>query len=267
MYIVSARARFSDPDVLSDTGHGFREIDLSNDGVLRTFADATDFGRALAGRSVLLLVHGYNNEQDDVYDAYAVIEDQLGRHVAGGHDDVIGYAWPGGDMGLDWWASKKRANAVARRFRFLLETLADHAAAIDIMSHSLGARVVLKALKRTERARLVRHYFSMAPAVDDEVLERDEEFHAALGKAEGIYVFHSRRDGVLRWLYGVAELDCALGLSGPEDRAWIQNRAKNVFVVNCKKRVPDHGDYKASRHVYRYIAGALEKRPARFRTL
>ena len=267
MYIVSARADFSDPDVLSATGHGFREIDLASDAVVRTFGDAAAFGRAIAGQSVLLLVHGYNNEQDDVHDAYAVIEEHIDRHVAGAYDRVIGYAWPGGDMGLDWWASKKRANAVARRFRFLLEGLAGHAASIDIMSHSLGARVVLKALKRTERVPLVRHYFCMAPAVDNEVFERDEEFNAALARAAGIHVFHSNRDDVLGWLYRVAELDCALGLSGPEDRAWIQRHARNVFVVNCKKRIADHGDYKASGPVYGYIAGALDRRPGRFRTL
>lgn len=267
MLIASARANFSDPDVLGDSRHGFREIDLASDDVVHTFADADELGQAIAGQTVLLLVHGYNNEQDDVYDAYTVIEDRVARHVAGAYDRVVGYTWPGGDMGLDWWASKNRANAVSRRFRFLLEALAGHAAAIDVMSHSLGARVVFKALKRAERAALVRHCFCMAPAVDNEVFERDEEFHDALGKAEGIYVFHSNRDGVLGWLYRVAELDCALGLSGPEDRAWIQRRARNVFVVNCKKRIADHGDYKASAPVYGYIAGALERRPGRFRTL
>lgn len=265
MIIISSRKSFSNPDRLSDSGHEIKDINLSNDAVVSQLT-SPELLQMLTNRKVLMLIHGYNNEQDEVHDAYAVIEQNVQQHLADQYDFVLGYSWPGGDQGLDWWASKRRANAVARRFRFLLETLSASAADLDLMSHSLGARVVLKALKHTN-AKLVRNYYCTAPAVDNEVLERGEEFDDSVDKVESLYVFHSKKDGVLAGVYRVAELDNALGLYGPEDRQYILNSARNVYVANCKKRVESHGAYKRTPAVYGYILAALNGRKPRFKTL
>ncbi len=100
MYIISSRRNFSDPDVLSATGHMFREIDLSTDSVDQSFDDPTQFTKEIARQRVLLLVHGYNNEQDEVYDAYSVIENKVRTHMTQEYDEVIGYSWPGGDLSI-----------------------------------------------------------------------------------------------------------------------------------------------------------------------
>ncbi len=267
MLIMSSRKNFSDPDVLSDSGHFYREIDLSNDSTINEFSDQSSFIQHISGKKVLILVHGYNNEQGDVHDAYAVIENKVQQHMNNEYDFILGYSWPGGDKGLEWWASKKRANSVARRFRFLLQALSQTATSIDIMSHSLGARVVLKALKQVQEVKIVRNYFCTAAAVDNEVLEKNEEFSESIDKAEAIFVFHSNKDGVLSLSYRIAELDRALGLSGPEDKAYIQNKTKNIYVANCKYRVDSHGEYKRSDHIYQYMRGALVKKPTKFKTL
>jgi len=244
MIIISSRKSFNNPDVLSDKGHQIKEIDLSNDNEVRSTVSEGDLYQELLGKRVLMLVHGYNNEQDEVYDAYSVIENKTNDFLGNEYDFVIGYSWPGGDKGLEWWASKKRANAVARRFRFLIEGLTTNVKALDVMSHSLGARVVLKALKQSSRNRVLRNYYCTAPAVDNEVLEQGEEFHSSVEKSDRIYVFHSKKDGVLAGAYRVVEFDNALGLYGPEDKQYIQNKTKNIFVANCKKRVDSHGAYK-----------------------
>ena len=221
MYIISSRRYFSDPDRLSASGHTIREIDFSNDSVSHSFKDFGEFSARISGQRLLLLVHGYNNEQDEVYDAYSVIERKVQSHLNNEYDLVIGYSWPGGDTELDWWSSKRRANAVARRFRFLIHTLVASAHALDMMSHSLGARVIFKALKQASTINgnsIVRNYFCTAASVDNEVLEMGEEFHTAIDKFDGIYVFHSRKDEILYYAYRAAEFDQALGLSGPEDK-------------------------------------------------
>jgi esterase/lipase superfamily enzyme len=248
----------------------FREINLSTDSVVQSFDDLTEFTRAIAGQRVLLLVHGYNNEQDEVYDAYSVIEDKVRTHMSHEYDEVIGYSWPGGDVGLEWWSSKRRANAVARRFRFLLRDISASVDSIDVMSHSLGARVVLKGLKQFHGGNdvaTIRNYYCTAAAVDNEVLEAGEEFHDSVDKITSMFVFHSRKDGVLSYAYRAAEFDRPLGLSGPEDKAYVQRRTKNIFVVNCKKKIESHGAYKRSDDIYAYMASALTKKPPRFITL
>ncbi len=267
MIIISSRKSFNNPDVLSDSGHEYREIDLSDDSLIRKIESEAQLLSELEEKRVLMLVHGYNNEQDEVYDAYSVIEKKVTHHLGEEFDLIIGYSWPGGDKGLEWWASKKRANAVARRFRFLVEKISAKTSSLDVMSHSLGARVVLKALKQSQHESLLRNYFCTAPAVDNEVLERGEEFHDSVSKNEGIFVFHSKRDGVLAGAYRIAEFDNALGLYGPEDKQYIQNKTKNIYVANCKRRVDSHGAYKRSDAVYKYIASSLAKAPVKFKTL
>lgn len=267
MLIISSRKKFNDPDKLKSHGHGFKEINLLTDLSVRDLQE-DEFLNEVSGKNVLLLVHGYNNEQDEVYDAYTVIENKLSEHTSNKYDLVIGYTWPGGDKGIEWYSSKRRANSVARRFRSLISSMSKKANSIDIMSHSLGARVVLKALKQADNKIIIRNYFCMAAAVDNEVLEKGEEFHSSAGKSERIFVFHSKKDGVLSVAYRMAEWDNALGLYGPEDKAYIQNRAKTIFVANCKKVVGSHGAYKRSNAIYKYINKVLTKVPTkRFVTL
>lgn len=266
MIIISSRKDFDDPDNLSRDGHRIKEIDLANDTVVR---DLTMQGLVteLQGQTVLVLVHGYNNEQFEVYDAYKVIEDKVNALTPGVYDAVIGYSWPGGDRGLEWWQGKSRANAVARMFRSLIEEMSNSVNAVDLMSHSLGARVSFKALKESPVQTVVRNYFCTAPAVDNECLEPSEEFFESLSSCGRLFVFHSARDGVLRISYEAAEWDRALGLYGPEDKDYISRRARTIYVANCKKIVRKHGGYKRADGVYKYISAYHTTNPAKFKTL
>lgn len=263
MILISSRADFTNPDVLLPEGHLIKEINLSNDAFIRDI-DLNTLLSELRGKTVCLLVHGYNNEYDEIRDAYQIVEQNIRAKISN-YSLVIGYSWPGGNRGLEWWDAKSRANAVARRFRLLLELLSANSQ-IDIVSHSLGARVSLKALKDATRM-LVRNYYCMAGAVDNESIEIGEEFYPALRNLNKLYVMHSARDEVLASAYRAAEFDNALGLFGPEDRSQVENSLKNVYVVNCKRVVSHHGGYKRSLDVFDYLAFTQSKNPNQFVTL
>ncbi|SET08179.1 Alpha/beta hydrolase of unknown function [Nitrosomonas marina] len=94
----------------------------------------------LKNKNTLILVHGYNNEQFEGYDAYQIIENQIKKIIPGIYDYVINYSWPGGDQLLEWWQVKTRSNSIARVFRFLIEALAGTANSLDMMTHSLGEK-------------------------------------------------------------------------------------------------------------------------------
>lgn len=210
MIIISARKDFDDPERLAED-HQIKEIDLTKEKKSGSPIKITK--NEVSEKNILILIHGYNNERDEVYDAYQIIEKNINSHIPNRYDMIVGYSWPGGDDWHDWWKSKSRANGVARKFRFLLESLHGLNASVDLMSHSLGARVCLKALKETDaNDALVKNYYCMAPAVDNECLEPDEEFHDALNACERLFVFHSARDKVLKVSYFMAEWDRALGL-------------------------------------------------------
>jgi pimeloyl-ACP methyl ester carboxylesterase len=264
MIIISSRDDFINPDRLLPEGHLIKEIDMRDNSIVRSI-ELDDLAMELIGKKICLLVHGYNNEHEEVRDAYEIIEENIRLTLPGQYDEVIGYSWPGGDRKFEWRDAKARANAVGRRFRILLERLSQNTE-IDLVSHSLGARVALKALKEASTA-LIRHYYCMAAAVDNESLEIDQEFNASLNAVGNLFVMHSARDGVLSAAYATAERDTALGLFGPEDIRQVETLLRNVFVANCKRVVTFHGGYKRSEDVYRYMARTQTQTPARFETL
>ena len=271
MIIISCRENFDNPDQLKDTGHECREIDLNTDEVIRHLS-LEHLRNELKNKRILILVHGYNNEQGEVHDAYSVVESKIQQHLSHAYDIVIGYSWPGGDSFTDWWSSKKRANAVARRFRFLLEDLALNQVNIDLMSHSLGARVVLKSLKLSHRQlnkpkRLIQNYYCLAAAVDNESLEKDEEFSQSINHIECLSIFHSKNDPILGLVYTGTEFDRALGYSGPEDISYTLTNLNNVYINNCKKIIKKHGAYKYSDQIYLQIDKLQQNKSQQFTSL
>lgn len=254
MYLVSTRRELLDEDRTGPTTYWSLDVCQGcEDDSTRTKIEPGAFFDRFRQKNVLVLVHGYNNEFGDVVRAYDTIEHKVARFLDDWYDDVIGFTWPGGDNVLDWHAPKRRAGVIGPRLAQFIAQLGPKAYNIDLMSHSLGSRVTLKALSRVKPG-AVRASFLMASAIDNESIEPGEKyFDAAKRGAEESVVFHSKHDGVLRTAYRIAEWDNALGLYGPENPAEIGDRLPNVSVANCKHVIQAHGDYKDSDSVYRFI--------------
>lgn len=252
MIIVSARKNFVEPDRLLPEGHIIREVDLTND-TTKNEITHNQLLDEVKEKNICILVHGYNNEYFEVNDAYQIMENNIHNKLSDTYQKIIGYSWPGGDQRLDWFNAQSRANAVARRFRHFLESIRPKAKSIDLISHSLGARVSLKALKESQGT-LIDNYYCMAGAVDNESLEHGKEFFESRTSAKKIYVLHSAKDGVLATAYRAAEFDNALGLFGPEDKSAVEATESNIYVANCKRVIENHGGYKRSKAVFDYIA-------------
>ena len=102
MLLVSSRAdfwsstNFSDEDAIGDVvlerPSASRDRDMPR----------AEYLKALAGRKVLLLVHGYNNTEDAVALAYARIERAVNKAFGRHYDVITGYTWPGGAIGLSY---------------------------------------------------------------------------------------------------------------------------------------------------------------------
>lgn len=216
----------------------------------------SDIQKQVSGKRVLLLVHGYNNEFDDVVRAYSLIEDHIGRLMKDKYDLIIGYTWPGGDDRFDYFSAKTRTGALSPRFQETLRKLhsaSTRPAALDIMTHSMGARLALESLKLLTTRGVVRNLFLMASAVDNESIERGEEYFTANGRVRNSFVFHSKHDQVLSLAYRIAEFDRALGLHGPEDPADVMQHSTHTLVINCKHHINGHGDYKGEDEIYRFL--------------
>ena len=179
---------------------------------------------------------------------------------AASYDALIGFAWPGGAVGVSFPFARQRAAESASRFSSLLAALRGVGATIDLNTHSLGAHVAFEAL-REGTPQIVRNSWNFAPAVDNESIELGERYHDASGRCQSFYVFHSRNDSVLRVWYRVGDLfdfDTALGFSGPEDPGAIIRHSRNVRVVNCKDVVQSHGGYRSAGQVWAFMSQQLQ---------
>ena len=254
MWIISSRKDFTHSETL---------IESSNDDLIRKFdVYSHNFGidgqldaflNCIKGKPVILLIHGYNNEIDDVMHAYAILNTKLCKLEIQDYC-VLGYTWPGGDDIFDYYTAKNRTTSVALRLSRLFNQMSE-VASLDVMTHSMGAHVLFKALQNRENS--IRYHFAMASSVDNEAIERGERYHTASNACKLNFIFHSKNDDVLGLGYGIAEWDTALGYSGPEDPASTEN---NVKIINCKRVVTHHGGYKYSLPVFKFIGKILKSK-------
>jgi len=123
---------------------------------------------------------------------------------------IINISWPGDTGSTDFMQAELNAMNAGRRLVPLLQQLQDAGIAVNLITHSLGARVALTALNilgTTGRHNLVDHLFLWQPAVADNALSNDPErdvhplrlgvFPTAYQAARQIVVLHSKGDGIL----------------------------------------------------------------------
>jgi esterase/lipase superfamily enzyme len=271
MLIVSCRRDFWSSTDFSTTDE-VRRVNLATGA--STGVPQAAFLDELAGKRVTVLIHGYNNEELDVLKSYSTIDTQMRLlgFLGGGaasYDRLVGFAWPGGALGVAFPFARQRAVEAAPRLARVLTTLQSAGAVIDLNTHSLGAHVTLEALRDTPP--LVRNAWNFAAAVDNESIEIHERYYPASRRCNRFFVFHSKNDPVLRIWYRIGDLwdfDTALGYSGPEDPAAIINNSPHVRVINCKDVVQSHGGYRSSGQVWAYMSRELSSpSPDQFVTL
>ncbi len=205
----------------------------------------------LAGKRVCILVHGYHVDMKSALDAYGQIE----KRIPFGYDELIGFLWPGSPIALGFFPAISRATESGQYLAQLAYELSCAGCTVDIETHSLGARVALKAIDDGVN---VRNLILTAPAVDDGVLRPGGEFGLSVCHANRVAVLYSKNDPVLRYAYFAAELILeqrsvhALGLDGPESPA-----PANVSGFDLSESIHGHGEYKDCPKVYEIWRGLV----------
>jgi esterase/lipase superfamily enzyme len=227
--------------------------------------DEQNLANQMRGKRVLILVHGFRNTLANVGKAYQTILKQIigsNLRADGAYDLVLGFTWPGFITPLGFFPAKPFANRSAGYFRGLLELASAQAKAVDVQTHSLGAVVALQALSSGTTAK-IDNLLLTAPAVDDEVLQPQKEYNAALKYCRRCIVYHSDKDEVLKFAYRIGdgpEFDRALGWKGPQNRELIIEKCQNVFVIDCRNAVDSHGGYRFAGAFYDHWGRLLENR-------
>jgi len=176
----------------------------------------------IAGRNVLLGIHGFNINRTEGVASLARLENALGL---AGESTFVGVLWPGDSFikALGYSGEKTTASTVGRHLAHFCNDRLKGAASLSFVAHSLGARVALEAVQKLDRkAGMV---CLVAAAIERTCL--DAEYSQALANAEKISVLASREDEVLRYAFPVGNLfahaidptanplSSALGYAGP----------------------------------------------------
>jgi len=217
----------------------------------------------LKDKKILLVVHGFNNSANEAMQTYRSVTEHIaalrGANGDAFYDVVIGYLWPGYQNKLDYYAAKKHACELKEKMEAHLRFLSSIAAKVDVMAHSMGNRLVFEALnfpRKNDEKKLVQNFYSLAAAVNNESIEKKHKYFHSSKNCEDIFVFHSKQDEVLEFLYTIAEWDRALGFEGVEN---LKKLPKNVQLIDCTTFVTGHSQYFNASNVYGFIRGELLK--------
>lgn len=196
----------------------------------------------VAGRNLLLGTHGFNVN----YEEGARSLGQLERRLALGPSDLfIGVLWPG-----DFWIPVVNypfegddANVCGAKLARFCNAWLGPAQSLSFVSHSLGGRLMLEAVKRL--ARRARSLCLTAAAIDRDCLTN--EYADAAGNADRLAVLASHNDLVLKLAFrlgdpisdllrdGRISAERALGYDGPP--------AVPPPPVAPPWQIPDQSDY------------------------
>jgi len=220
------------------------------DGTTRETIFPDDLRQRVAGRAVVLATHGFNVSGEDGVLSLTGWE-KLARLPP--PFVFIGVLWPGDsrfvpvlDYPIEGGVAVKAGKLLAR----FIDVQMAGAASISMVSHSLGARVMLECVRRLHRPR-VRTLMLMAAAVEWDSLS--SEYADSVAKVGRLHVVASREDLVLeaafpvgnpftQWLLkGHPLFRKALGREGPA-------RPELLPVPHQVWQLPDgwkfgHGDY------------------------
>jgi pimeloyl-ACP methyl ester carboxylesterase len=222
-----------------------------------------EFERRTRGRKLVLATHGFNvNSEEGLselgkWDALCALPEPWA---------YVGVLWPGDSTFLPLLDYPLEGLVALHSGRLLARFLNDHAAgaaSISLVSHSLGARMVLETIQNLKRR--VAVLILMAGAIEDDCLSN--EYAQAMKQVAQVHVLASRSDWVLKAAFPLGNLvgeilmhghpyfRAALGLQGPHSVAEIE-------ALYQLWQIPDdwdyaHGDYLPGQQVEPRMAPPL----------
>ncbi len=233
------------------------------------------FKKRIKGKRVLLLIHGYNLDFLDVLASYSTlhqnIQQELSHPELSHYHEVIGYTWHVGKHDVDdakfsYAKAKRNAKKASKRLHKLLQKTLKNATSIDVISHSLGSRVLLTALadhdktssKQTSKKPLIRNHFCVAAAVNNSCFQKGKHLRNATKQTEATWIFYSKNDASLQTKKLLAKSNSAMGLTGP--KAKKNKLPKRTASIDCSSFIYSHGAYKRVPIFYSCLGDILEGR-------
>jgi len=214
-------------------------------------------------KDMLLLVHGFNNDFDEVTAAYLDFDRRI--RAAGYKGNTMGFTWPSFGQWFQYFGDVEQVEYAAFGFlNFLLAfrpLLGEEK--FHVNTHSMGAHLLITALAAYSRIDAIEEpvpgYFIVdemtffAADVSNEILEKGEDGNIAVGEASRLTSYFSYKDPIL----GSSEVvnrDGRLGLAGAERPSRLP---RNAFQIDCSTLIESHSAYRDSTEVMEDLAEVL----------
>jgi len=158
----------------------------------------------IAGRDVLFGTHGFHVNRADGMANLGHWTEWLNL---GPNGFFVGVLWPGDSRWvpfIDYPAEGDEAIKSGQLLAQYVSTKLMGVASWSFVSHSLGARLVLEAIRGLKGLRKLKTVTLMAAAIDDTCLS--DEYQDAASKMQKISALGSRSDDVLKWAFPAGNL-------------------------------------------------------------
>ena len=212
-----------------------------------------------AGRPILFLIHGFNNEFKDVTKAYLDFEKRIRQ--AGFQGNVVGFTWPSYGQWFQYFGDKEQvefaAPALVKFLQKFLPCLGQNA--LHVNTHSMGAYLLFRALASYPgNGVIIDDMTCFAADVTNDVLEKREIGYRAARRVNRLTSYFNRHDPVLG-ASAFANVDGRLGMNGADEPDLLPD---NAFQVDCSTVVEGHSDYRKSTDVMHDLAAILKGDPS-----
>jgi esterase/lipase superfamily enzyme len=214
-------------------------------------------------KDMLLLVHGFNNDFDEVTAAYLDFERRI--RAAEYKGNTMGFTWPSFGQWFQYFGDVEQVEYAAFGFlNFLLAfrpLLGEEK--FHVNTHSMGAHLLITALAAYSRIDAIEEpvpgYFIVdemtlfAADVSNEILEKGEDGNIAVGEASRLTSYFSYKDPILG-ISQVVNRDGRLGLAGAERPSRLP---RNAFQIDCSTLIESHSAYRDTTEVMGDLAEVL----------
>jgi len=219
-------------------------------------------------KDILMLIHGFNNDFEDVTRAYLDFQRRIRR--SGFRGNIMGFTWPSygrwyrfiGDREQVEYATPAFINFITK-FRPMLGQKA-----LYVNTHSMGAYLLIRALTEYSRidaipnarpgGELFDEVSFFAADVSDDILHPGEDGYDAVNETRRLTSYFSNRDPVLA-LSLIVNRDDRLGLNGAERPRRLP---KDAFQLNCQTVIDTHSGYRKEARVMKDLVAVLNGKPS-----
>jgi pimeloyl-ACP methyl ester carboxylesterase len=193
---------------------------------------------------VLILIHGYNNDQDSAHYEYEIFLSHLGAKFASYTGQPAEFYWPGDTPNriVSTLSYPNQIHPAIQSGGMLADYLQGRfgpqggPVVINLVGHSLGCRVVLELLARWTGGVPPNIRLGVVALMAAAVLVRHADAGGQLRAASTLssksFVLYSQGDSVLRWTFplgetvaGEGDFPSAVGLNGDPSNTWYARLA------------------------------------------